>query len=78
MNIENWLNAIATSISGISVPQTIEDGDPCLTAICEPDGVDDEYFEYSNDSIHEWVNLIGTTFGPDWKRAAEYVKENGY
>jgi len=84
-NVEHWANAIETSIIGVSVPETIQDGDKCLTAIVEPFNqsaeygeVEEEYDNWVNENTDQWVGWISSTFGSDWGRVAQHVAENGY
>lgn len=83
---EIWVEALSTSMAGMEVPQVIEDGMKCLTAIVEPFTDDfyqnnteacEAYYDFMDKYPGSWLTLI-THLNSEFERAAQYILDNGY
>ena len=79
-----WSECLGRSISDVNVD--IDEAKKYGTveffvaakAIVEPENIDDNYYEFLENDMKNWVGFIRTCCGDDYHEVAKLVRENGY
>jgi hypothetical protein len=94
MDINTQLDTLAESINNYndSIQQAVQAGENLLNEvydnedtfytaaqyIVEPEGIEDDYYDFADTDPENWAGFIRSHFGEDWGRIAEIVNEYGY
>ena len=81
---QKWAEYLASSTSKINVDMEkakVYDTPEfwiAAKAIVEPEGAEEDYYEWMENDVHNWAGFIGTCCGDDFHTIAMYVRDNGY
>ena len=79
-----WSECLGRSVSDVSVDMEkakiydTEEFYIAAKAIVEPENVDDDYYEFLENDMKNWVGFVRTCCGDDYYEIAKLVSEQGY